>query len=136
MDKTTDALLTALKQALAAPGDHRLFKSGEQITVLNTLDGFSLQPRLSIPFSGPIDVSSVSSSDFFLVDASGGAGKLIGINQVVWEPATNTLHAASDQTLDQDRTYLLVATTARAVMRKTTDAHQKSTLPAACIHGK
>ena len=28
------------------------------------------------------------------------------------------------------------ATSRRAVVRKISDAHQKSTLPAACIHGK
>src|SRR5262249_5838045 len=39
----------------------------QDIDLLNELDGFNLQPRLSIPFSGPIDVSSVSSSTVFLV---------------------------------------------------------------------
>src|SRR5262245_22517664 len=47
------------------------------IDVINTLDGFNLQPRLSIPFSGPIDPASVSSDTVFLVslgDALGGRG--------------------------------------------------------------
>src|SRR5260370_36386891 len=35
--------------------------------VLNTLDGFNLQPRLSIPFDRPIEVSSVTSQTVFLV---------------------------------------------------------------------
>ena len=30
------------------------------ISVIDTLDGFNLQPRLSVPFSGPIDVNSVT----------------------------------------------------------------------------
>jgi hypothetical protein len=30
----------------------------EDVEVINTLDGFNLQPRLSIPFSGPIDPRS------------------------------------------------------------------------------
>ena len=29
--------------------------------VINTLDGFSLQPRLSIPFDGTIDIRTVTS---------------------------------------------------------------------------
>ena len=78
------------------------------IDVLNTLDGFNLQPRVSIPFTGAIDVASVSSADVFLVRLSDGA--VTGINQVVWEPAVNTLHAESDQLLDQDARYLLVVT--------------------------
>jgi hypothetical protein len=75
--------------------------------VLNQLDGFNIQPRISVPFSGPIDVSSVSSSSIFLV---GAAGSQVGINQVVWEPAVNTLHFESDQQLDDSTTYLLVVT--------------------------
>jgi len=33
----------------------------QDVAALNTLDGFNIQPRLTIPFSGPIDVSSVRS---------------------------------------------------------------------------
>src|SRR3989449_114928 len=84
------------------------------VDVINTLDGFTLQPRLSIPFSGSIDVSSVSSSTVFLVRVGDGHGRrsrhVVGINQVVWDPATNTLHAESDEFLDQHTRYLLVVT--------------------------
>src|SRR6266536_1034481 len=75
------------------------------IEVLDTLDGFNIQPRISIPFSAPIDLSTVSSSTVFLV---GPNGHVVGINQAVWEPLTNTLHAESDEQLTQDSTYLLV----------------------------
>ena len=51
------------------------------IDVLNTLDGFNIQPRISIPFSGPIDLSTVKSSNIFLV---GPGGQVVGINQAVW----------------------------------------------------
>src|SRR6266581_4369975 len=74
------------------------------IDVLDTLDGFNIQPRISIPFSAPIDLSTVSSSTVFLV---GPGGQVVGINQAVWEPLTNTLHAESDEQLTQDTTYLL-----------------------------
>ena len=73
--------------------------------VLDTLDGFNIQPRISIPFSGPIDLSTVSSKTIFLV---GPKDHVVGINQVVWEPAANTLHVESDEQLAQDTTYLLV----------------------------
>jgi len=91
------------------------------VDVINTLDGFNLQPRLSIPFSGSIDVSSVSSSTVFLVRVGDGHGRrsrhVVGINQVVWDPATNTLHAESDEFLDQHTRYLLVVTDGRGVRR-------------------
>jgi hypothetical protein len=84
------------------------------VDVLNTLDGFNLQPRLSLPFSGPIDPASVSSDTVFLVrlgDARGGpGGQRVGINQVVWDVATSTLQAESDELLDQHTRYLLVVT--------------------------
>jgi hypothetical protein len=75
--------------------------------VLNSLDGFNIQPRIRIPFSGPIDVSTVSSSTVFLV---GPAGHVVGINQPVWEPLTSTLYVESDEQLAEDSTYLLVVT--------------------------
>src|SRR5713226_2424783 len=77
------------------------------IDVLDTLDGFNIQPRISIPFSAPIDLSTVSSSTIFLV---GPQDHLVGINQAVWDPLTNTLHVESDEQLAQDTTYLLVVT--------------------------
>lgn len=90
----------------------------EDVEVLNTLDGFNLQPRLSIPFDGPIDVSSPTSEAVFLIElgdpvnARDGGGRKIGINQVVWDPGTNTLHAESDELLQQHTRYALIVTRA------------------------
>jgi hypothetical protein len=79
------------------------------IDVLNTLDGFNLQPRISIPFTGPIDPTSVDSSNVFLIRVPDL--KVTGINQAVWEVAANTLHVESDELLRQHTTYILVVTT-------------------------
>ena len=85
------------------------------IDVLNTLDGFNMQPRLSIPFTSAIDPATVTSDTVFLfklsclISTCPGDSR-IGINQVVWDPATNTLYAESDGLLDQDARYLLVVT--------------------------
>ncbi len=78
------------------------------IDVLNTLDGFNVQPRISIPFTGSIDPSSVSSSSVFLIRIPDHA--ITGINQIAWEPAADTLHVESDQLLRQHTTYILVVT--------------------------
>lgn len=86
------------------------------IDVINTLDGFNLQPRLSIPFSGPIDPTTVTSDTVFLVSLGrtgpgrGSFGKIVGINQVVWDPSTNTIHAESDELLEQRTRYALIVT--------------------------
>ncbi|HXF47777.1 MAG TPA: Ig-like domain-containing protein, partial [Burkholderiaceae bacterium] len=85
------------------------------IDVLNTLDGFNTQPRITVPFTGPIDVSTVNSNTVYLVNLGDtltlrGFGERVGINQVVWDPATNTLVFESDQLLAEHSRYLLVIT--------------------------
>jgi hypothetical protein len=88
----------------------------EDQNVINELDGFNLQPRLSIPFDGSIDVHSVSSHDVFLinlgdtVDGREHGDHVVGINQIVWDTETNALHVQSDQLLDQHTRYALIAT--------------------------
>jgi hypothetical protein len=87
----------------------------QDIDVLNALDGFNIQPRVSIAFSGPLDVSSVNSDSIFLVSlgstlGGGSFGDRIGINQIVWDPQANTLHAESDELLEQHTRYALVVT--------------------------
>jgi hypothetical protein len=61
----------------------------EDIAVLNSLDGFNLQPRLSVPFSGSIDANSVTSDTVFLVSLGSTRsdqgymppGSMVGIDQ-------------------------------------------------------
>jgi hypothetical protein len=87
----------------------------QDIDVINTLDGFSTQPRITVPFTGDIDVASVDSDTIFLVNLGDtltlhGFGDRVGINQVLWDPATKTLVFESDQLLKQHSRYLLVIT--------------------------
>jgi hypothetical protein len=97
----------------------------EDLAVINTLDGFDVEPRLSIPFDGPIDVTTVTSATVFLISLDGcdAAGRrnddederdhghrVIGINQVVWDTLTSTLHVQADEILDQHSRYALVVT--------------------------
>jgi hypothetical protein len=88
----------------------------DDLKVINSLDGFNLQPRLSIPFSGPIDVTTVTSDAVFLINRGStlSKGKLpdqvIGINQIVWDPETYTLHVESDEFLAQHTRYALLVT--------------------------
>lgn len=90
----------------------------EDLDVINELDGFNLQPRVSMPFSGPIDPTTVTSESMFLLslgstlsdEAAGPSGARVGINQVVWDELTETLHVESDELLDQHTRYVLVVT--------------------------
>jgi hypothetical protein len=58
---------TGLRVSLPLPDCAARPSDCEDVAVLNTLDGFSLQPRLSIPFSGAVDLATVSSDTVFLV---------------------------------------------------------------------
>jgi hypothetical protein len=90
----------------------------EDLAVLNELDGFNLQPRLSVPFSGPIDVNTVTSDALFLVSLGiTGPGQdympwgtVVGIDRVVWDTFTNTLHVESDAALAQHTRFALIVT--------------------------
>ena len=107
---TNQRINLPLPDAASRPSDYA------DLSVINTLDGFNLQPRLSISFSGPIDVTTVNSSTVFLIKLSDptapeeGGGRIVGINQTVWDVATNTLHVESDELLEQHTRYALVVT--------------------------
>jgi len=85
------------------------------VAVINELDGFSTQPRITIPFTGAIDPASVTSDSVYLVNLGDtlslrGFGRRVGINQVVWDVATDTLALQPDELLQQHSRYLLVVT--------------------------
>src|SRR5712671_6172037 len=91
-----DTQITGLRVDLPKPDCATHPSDCADVDVLDTLDGFNIQPRISIPFSAPIDLSTVSSSTIFLV---GPGGDVVGINQAEWEPLTNRLHVESDEQL-------------------------------------
>lgn len=69
---------------------------------LNQLDGFDLQPRVTVPFTGPIDLASVTVQDFYI---SGAGGFVSGLRQLTFNPATNTLAGIADAFLQEGTTY-------------------------------
>jgi hypothetical protein len=103
------ANITRLQVSLPLPDCTTHPSDCNDLRVVNTLDGFSVNPRVSIPFSGPIDVNSVNSHTIFFVELE-NQDRIVGINRIVWDPATNTLHAQSDQLLKQHTPYALVVT--------------------------
>lgn len=85
------------------------------LAVVNTMDGFNLLPRISIPFDGPIDPNTATSATVYLVELAQAGGdtiiaNTIGINQIVWDPETLTLHVESDDVLRQTARYAVVVT--------------------------
>jgi hypothetical protein len=88
----------------------------DDITEINQLDGFGLQPRLAVPFDDAIDPATVTSDTVFVVDLGDTVDPLlppagpVGINQRVWDVATNTLYVEVDALLDQHHRYGLIIT--------------------------
>jgi hypothetical protein len=86
------------------------------LDVINKLDGWGLQPRVSLPFDGAIDPSSVTSDTVFVVGLDSTvpgrppAGERIGINQAVWDATMNVLHVEVDRLLDQQHRYAVIVT--------------------------
>ena len=108
--------LTGLRVNLPYPDCNVFISDCQDLTMINQLDGFNMQPRLSIPFDGPIDAHSVNSQSVFLIrlgdvlDHHDPGGQVVGINQTVWDTFTNTLHVQSDELLDQHTRYALIIT--------------------------
>jgi hypothetical protein len=106
---------TGLRVALPSPDCATRPSDCADVAVLNTLDGFNTQPRISIPFTGDIDPSTVSSHSVFLVSLGDaltgkGAGRKVGINQVAWDAEHKTLVVESDKLLNEHSHYVLVVT--------------------------
>jgi len=108
-----------------------------EIGILNQLDGFNIRPRLAIPFSGDIRLSSVNSDSIYLIKlgnllvngapACVSAGSAVedddivpapdaearvGIDQGVWDPDMHTLYVEAAKVLDQHTRYALFVTRA------------------------
>jgi hypothetical protein len=101
------AQLTGLRVDLPKPDCTTHPSDCADINVLNTLDGFNVDARVSIPFSGPIDLTTVTPDTVFLVDSS---GQRTPLDRLVWTPATNTLHGEPQTYLNQDTPHLLLVT--------------------------
>src|SRR3954452_22957133 len=100
--------VTGLHVALPQPNCVTSPSDCADVASLNQLDGFNIQPRVTIPFSAPVDPHTISSSTVFLV---GPKGDRVGINQTVISSGGKTAYVESDQQLAQDATYLVVVTT-------------------------
>jgi hypothetical protein len=82
----------------------------DEVRLLAELDGFDLDPRLTVRFSGAIDVSSVTPRSVFLIRLVAGPPELTGVDRIVWDPDTLTLSAHPESLLEPETRYGLVVT--------------------------
>jgi hypothetical protein len=80
-----------------------------EINLINQLDGFDLDPTISIGFAGsPINVARVTDGTVFVQNVIGGPR--IGLNRLVRDQATNTLYGHPKEQLRPHSQYRLVVT--------------------------
>jgi len=72
---------------------------------LNELDGFDLDPRLAIRYDSP--VTDIAAAAARITLRAKGSGRKIGVDRVVWDPATTTLYAHPAEQLAPSTTYRL-----------------------------
>ena len=76
-------------------------------SILSGLDGFSVNPRISVCFSGPVDTSTLGNGISF-VPVGKPAAVPIGINQTIVDPVNNCMYAKPERVLEQQTRYLLL----------------------------
>ncbi|MEP7363945.1 MAG: Ig-like domain-containing protein [Acidobacteriota bacterium] len=87
---------------------------------LNRLDGFSINTRLSVKFSGAVRTGTLRQGIFFVwLDAVQGdryhlrpAGHITPINEVTYDSTANRAHAKPDEPFEGARRYAIIVTDA------------------------
>jgi hypothetical protein len=93
---------------------------------LNTLDGFDLQPRVTVPFTGAIDLASITPESVFIERAGKRVG---GLGQLTFDPQTNVLAGISEAFLREGKRYRIHVTSAV----KDADGHQVKACRKTCV---
>jgi Alpha/beta hydrolase family len=81
-------------------------------SLLNQLDGFSVNPRLMVCFSNSVDLPTLPAGITVLASPSKGVAQPIQIDRVLFDPASNCAYAKPAHVLQQQKQYLLIVTNA------------------------
>ena len=109
-----------------------------ECAAVNRADGFALEPLIQVRFSAPVDPATLRAGVFVIWrDSLQNAGfttypqrYIMPVNQVGWDPATNTMYAKPDEALDHDHNYTLVVTSAVKALSGQSITRGTSYLPA------
>jgi hypothetical protein len=102
---------TGLQVNLPLPTGCTLLSAANQCVnaqLLNQLDGFSVNPRIMVCFSGPVDATTLRNG--ITISAVDRNAKAIGVDQILFDPAGKCAYAKPDHVLDQQTSYLLIVT--------------------------
>jgi pimeloyl-ACP methyl ester carboxylesterase len=111
---------TGLRLNMPVPDCNSQYTACQEGGLLDQFDGFSVRARAQVHFSAPVNTATLINGVFFVALANVTqeevgvmqTGQHMAINQVVYDPSTNTMYAKPDNVLDQHRHYALVVTDA------------------------
>jgi len=111
---------TGSRLNIPVPSCASQYTACQEAGLLEQLDGFSLRARAQVRFSGAVNTATLRNGIFFVAldnvtqDEPGihKLGDVIPVDQVVYDPATNTAYAKPNLVLDQHRRYALAVTNA------------------------
>ncbi|MCW2567661.1 MAG: hypothetical protein JWN54_1758 [Mycobacterium sp.] len=102
--------LTGRRVALPKPDCTALPSKCETVDLIDQLDGFDLDPRIALRFDRAVDPAAVAAATTVV-----GAGRVTGVDRVVYDPATHTVFAHPVRQLRPGTTYLLWVRPSRGV---------------------
>ena len=82
----------------------------DEINLLNGLDGWSVNPRMTLAFTGRIALDSIDRASAFVLPLGDDKAERMGLVRLVWDAESTTLYARPERTLRQGRPYALVVT--------------------------
>lgn len=111
---------TGVRLNLPLPSCDTQYTSCQETGLLEQLDGFSTRARARVRFSGPVDTTTLKGGMYYVPlnnidDSQPGVNKpgdLVSVDELIWDPSTNTAYAKPALPLDQHRRYALVVTDA------------------------
>lgn len=130
---------TGKRVRMPAPADCEATPNDcQEAWLLNDFDGFNLQARVRVRFSGAVNPATLRDGIFLvsrenLSDEERGAratGEVVRLNQIVYDAKNFTAYGKPDQAMDQHRRYLLAVT--NAVKDEAGDAVEADDAFAAC----
>src|SRR5262249_14388902 len=81
----------------------------DEINLLNTLDGWSVNPRMTLAFTGRIALDSIERRSAFVLPLGDDKAERMSLVRLVWDAESTTLYARPERTLRQGRPYALWA---------------------------
>ena len=101
--------LTGLRIRLSLVNCFEAPSTCDEISLLNGLDGWSVNPRLTLAFTAPIELDSITRASAFILPL-GAAAEPVGLSRLVWDAERTTLYAKPERVLRQGRPHALVVT--------------------------